>query len=76
LKSANGRVIINHIGSEDGFLEGGDDVFISKKDTKDYHNNMNSERYLQWFKKILTLVPDKSVIVVDQAPYHKCRVCF
>jgi hypothetical protein len=74
LKSGNGRVIINHAGSRDGFLHGASDVFICKKDTKDYHNNMNSERYLKWFEKLLTLVPDRSVIVVDQAPYHKKRV--
>jgi len=39
LKSANGRVMINRIGSEQGFLESGSDVFISKKDMKDYHDN-------------------------------------
>lgn len=70
----NGRIILNHIGSEDGFLEGGDDLFISKKDTRDYHGNMNFERYIIWFKKVLTLVPDKSVLILDQAPYHKKRV--
>lgn len=74
MKSANGRIIINHIGNELGFLAGGDDVFISKKDTKDYHGNMNSDRYLEWFAKIVGLVPDKSVLVLDQAPYHKKRV--
>ncbi|XP_035701525.1 uncharacterized protein LOC110842254 [Folsomia candida] len=74
LKSANGSIIINHIGNELGFLAGGDDVFISKKDTKDYHGNMNSDRYLEWFAKIVGLVPDKSVLVLDQAPYHKKRV--
>lgn len=74
VKSGNGRIILNHIGSEDGFLEGGDDLFISKKDTRDYHGNMNFERYITWFKKILSLVPDKSVLVLDQAPYHKKRV--
>jgi len=76
VKSGNGRIIVNHLGSEDGFLLGGDDIFISKKDTKDYHGNMNHERYHEWFKKILTLLPDKSVVVVDQAPYHKKRVSY
>jgi len=69
-------VIINHIGSETGFLEGASDVFISKKDTKDYHNNMNGDRYLEWFNNVLDKIEDKSVIVVDQAPYHKSRVCY
>lgn len=74
VKSSAGRVIINHIGSEEGFLDGGDDVFISKKDTKDYHGTMDSVRYLEWFKKVLLLVPNKSVLVLDQAPYHRKRV--
>lgn len=76
LKSAAGRVIINHIGSEDGFLNGAEDIFICKKDTKDYHGNMNYERYEGWFKNVLKLIPKKSVIVVDQAPYHKKRVSY
>ncbi|OXA46169.1 hypothetical protein Fcan01_18959 [Folsomia candida] len=74
VKSGNGRVIINHIGSEDGFLTDGDDIFISKKDVKDYHGNMDHVRYLTWFEKILSLVPPKSVLVLDQAPYHRKRV--
>ena len=76
MKSGKGRVIINHIGSESGFLDGGDDIFISKKDTKDYHGNMNHERCLEWFQKVINLVPNKSVLVLDQAPYHKKRVCY
>lgn len=76
VKSGNGRVIINHIGSEDGFLTDGDDIFISKKDVKDYHGNMDHVRYLTWFEKILSLVPPKSVLVLDQAPYHRKRVHF
>ncbi len=36
---------------------------------------MNGEHYEEWFKNVLTLVPyNKSVIVLDQAPYHKLRV--
>ena len=71
------RTIINHIGSEDGFLEGAEDVFLSKKDTRDYHNTMNGEHYQDWLKtKVLPRLPDKSVIVLDQAPYHRNRVEF
>ncbi len=66
---AGKRVIITHIGSEDGFLEEGMDCFVGKKDG-DYHNEMNSEYHTEWFTKILTLLPAKSVIVIDLAPYH------
>jgi transposase len=75
VKGGNGRVIINHIGSEDGFLEGAQDVFVSKKDTKDYHNAMNGDHYHDWLQnKVLPVLPDKSIIVMDQAPYHRTRV--
>ena len=70
----NGRVLINHAGSQDGFVEGVDDIFISKKDTGDYHNAMNSDHYIDWYQKLLYNVGDKSVIVLDQAPYHRRRV--
>lgn len=31
---------------------------------------MNSSHYLEWFEKVLGLLPQKSAIVIDQAPYH------
>lgn len=67
---AGKRIIILHIGSEDGFLEGADLCFIGKKGTGDYHNEMNSAHYEEWFKKILNLLPEKSAVVINQAPYH------
>ena len=75
----SGRVIVNHMCNEDGFLSGGDDIFISKKDTKSYHDNMNAQGYEECFRKVLTLVPNKSVLALDQATYHKRLVfnlCF
>jgi hypothetical protein len=71
-----GRVIINHAGSENGFVigDGVEDIFISKKDSKDYHSSMNGEHYLDWFEKLLKAVKNKTVIVLDQAPYHRLRV--
>lgn len=67
---AGKRIIILHIGSEEGFLQGGELCFIGKKGTNDYHNEMNALHYAEWFKKILSLLPEKSAIVIDQAPYH------
>ncbi|OXA43917.1 hypothetical protein Fcan01_21134 [Folsomia candida] len=34
----------------------------------------NELGFLAWFAKIVGLVPDKSVLVLNQAPYHKKRV--
>jgi predicted O-methyltransferase YrrM len=31
---------------------------------------MNSEKFEAWFIKILSLIPQNSVVVLDNAPYH------
>jgi len=74
IKGGAGRVVVNHIGNEDGFLEGAEDIFLSKKDTSDYHNCMNGEHFENWLCEVVRLVPEKSVIVLDQAPYHRRKV--
>lgn len=46
------------LGGEDGFVEGAMEVFaVHKKDaTGDYHDNINAESYIKWFKKLLALL--------------------
>ena len=70
---AGRRVIINHIGSRNGFLKGARDAFIghSKNQAADYHTEMNSQHFIEWFTKVLDLLPDRSIVVLDQASYHK-----
>jgi predicted O-methyltransferase YrrM len=31
---------------------------------------MKFKHYEEWFRRILKFIPDKSVIVIDRAPYH------
>ncbi|XP_072380521.1 uncharacterized protein [Diabrotica undecimpunctata] len=72
LKNPSGkgkRVILTHIGSETGFVEGGLWTFESKK-SGDYHEEMNSDGFEKWFANILPLLEDNCVIVLDNAPYH------
>lgn len=64
------RVIILHIGSERGFLKGAQLCFVGKKGTGDYHKEMNAQHFEEWFRKVLTILPPKSAVVIDQAPYH------
>ena len=46
-------------------------VFRSKKHTGDYHDEMNSRNFEEWFeKKLLPNVPENAVIILDNAPYH------
>lgn len=67
------RLIVTHIGSEDGFLEDGLLAFVSKKQG-DYHHDMNGDVFEEWFAKVLDKIPDDSVIVMDNAPYHSRKI--
>lgn len=42
------RLIITHIGNEDGFLEGADWVFEAKKSDGDYHGEMDAHNFEKW----------------------------
>lgn len=76
LKSPSGkgrRLIITHIGSDSGFLDGGLNVFESRK-TGDYHEDMNAEVFEKWFASVLDRIEPNSVIVMDNASYHSRRL--
>ena len=48
-------------------------VFQSKKATGDDHDKMTSEHFEEWFHdSLMPNIPPKSVVVIDNAPYH-CR---
>ncbi|XP_050508065.1 uncharacterized protein LOC126885527 [Diabrotica virgifera virgifera] len=72
------RIIILNIGSKNGWL-GGESFLLSAKNIKDskldYHKNMTSSLFKEWFeKKVLPNLPPKSVIVMDNAPYHSEQI--
>ena len=67
------RLIILHIGSDSGFVEGGLLVFESKR-TGDYHEDMNGDVFRDWFQVILPKLEPGSVIVMDNASYHSVRL--
>jgi hypothetical protein len=70
---AGKRTIILAIGSDDGFLEPLEEtalVFEGKKGSADYHDEMNWKHFSEWFRKVLEYIPEKSVVVIDRAPYH------
>ena len=46
-------------------------VFRSKTNSIDYHDEMNSEHFMEWFtQQLLPNIPNSSVIVLDNATYH------
>ena len=67
---AGKRLILIDVGSKDGFLGPGKQ-FIGKKGTADYHSEMNGEHFQEWIKEVVSALPNKSVLVLDQASYHR-----
>lgn len=72
-KGKGERLIVVHIGSREGFVNGGLLCFESKTTSADYHTEINGTNFLEWFTKILPLLNDNAVIVMDNAPYHSVK---
>ena len=63
-------IILNAITSN-GWVCGAKVVFKSTKKTGDYHGQMNWGLFKKWFtEKLLPNIPKKSLIIMDNAPYH------
>ena len=63
------RLIILHAGSENGWIDGADLVFQSKKATGDYHDEMNSNNFEEWFHdKLLSNIKD-----IEKVPTSNTR---
>lgn len=67
------RLIVVHIGSNNGFLPGGLLCFESKKNSSDYHDEMNGDCFNEWFESVLPRLEPNSIIVLDNAPYHSVK---
>ena len=66
------RLIIINAMSSSGWVKGAKLVFQSKRKTGDYHGQMNAELFQHWFaEKLMPNIPSNSLIVMDNAPYHK-----
>jgi len=67
------RLIVSHVGSsKSGFLRPAQFIFNENNTNDDYHGNFNSVIFLDWLKnKVLPHMPSGSVLVLDQAPYHR-----
>ncbi len=64
-------IIINAI-TKEGWVPHAKTVFKSNRKTGDYHGQMNWEIFKKWFcEKLIPNIPEKSLIVMDNAPYHK-----
>lgn len=68
------RLIVLDIGSEDGFVPDGLLCFESKKNTSDYHDEMNGDTFREWMEKILPRLKPNSIVVMDNASYHSVKL--
>lgn len=69
------RLIVLHIGSTDGFVPGGLLCFESKTKSTNYHDEMNGDTFYEWFVRILPLLKENAVIVMDNVFYHSVKKC-
>ena len=69
------RLIVLDAGSANvGFIPDAGIIFQSKTNSIDYHDEMNTTHYLEWFEDNLLRKLDRpSVVVLDNAPYHNSR---
>ena len=50
-------------------------VWKAKSSTGDYHDEMNGDNFFKWVKeKLIPHLPPKSVLIIDNAPYHNLKV--
>ena len=69
------RLIILGAGSESGWIPNTTLIFKSKKNTGDYHDEMTSEHFEEWFSEsLIPNVPTNSLIVMDNATYHSRHI--
>lgn len=65
------RFVIVHAGGNHGFVPNAKLVFLAKKNSADYHDEMDSDRFEEWFKtQLLPNVEEGTVVVLDNASYH------
>ncbi|CAI6359535.1 unnamed protein product [Macrosiphum euphorbiae] len=67
------QMIVVHIGSVEGFVEGGLLCFESETNTSDCDDHMNEDIFYDWFCNILTLLEENSVIVFDNASHYNLK---
>ncbi|XP_063860616.1 uncharacterized protein LOC135100927 [Scylla paramamosain] len=70
LTGKGGCLIILHAGTRDGFINNAELIFQAKNDG-DYHKQMNSTVFEEWFRnQLLPNIAPNSIIITDNAPYH------
>jgi transposase len=65
------RIILVDAISHEGWVPQARLMFKASRKTGDYHANMNQQNFVRWFQeRLLPNIPEESVIILDNAPYH------
>jgi transposase len=69
------RIILVDAISHTGWVPQARLTFKASKKTGDYHANMNQQNFVRWFQEyLLPNIPEESVIILDNAPYHNVLI--
>ena len=70
------RLIVLHAGTRsEGLIDGCDLVFLDKSKDGDYHQEMNSVIFLEWFEnQLMPALKNPSLDVLDNASYHNVKL--
>jgi hypothetical protein len=69
------RLIVLHAGMRsEGLIDGCDLVFLVKSKDGDYHQEMNSFVFLEWFEnQLMPALKNPSLVVLNNASYHNVK---
>ena len=69
------RLIVLHAGTRsEGLIDGCDLVFLAKSKDGNYHQEMNSVVFLEWFEnQLMPALINPSLDVLDNASYHNVK---
>lgn len=60
------RLVVSHVGSEEGFVDDALLIFEAKKGLNDYHKEMTSDIYENWLKNIFPKLKENAVLVINR----------
>ena len=68
-------IVTNAAGTRsEGLIDGCDLVFLAKSKDGDYHQEMNSVVFLEWFEnQLMPALKNPSLVVLDNASYHNVK---
>jgi hypothetical protein len=70
-----GQPIIIHAGGEMGFVPNALAMWKAGTKTRDYDYHVKSTNCFKWAQeKLIQNIPEKSLIVTDNAPYHHAEI--